>query len=88
VHKKRGKILSYLRLSRIGDFASMYMFTVNILIINCNLVLQRISLLLLRDLLKRKVLCSFSMAIYVRCTLEGSSSTDIMTCTGGCGYSF
>ena len=21
-------------------------------------------------------------------TLEGSSSTDIMTCTGGCGYSF
>ena len=21
-------------------------------------------------------------------TLEGSSCTDIMTCTGGCGYSF
>ena len=23
-----------------------------------------------------------------RATLEGSSCTDIMTCTGGCGYSF
>jgi hypothetical protein len=24
----------------------------------------------------------------IRPTLEGSSCTDIMTCTGGCGYSF
>ena len=26
--------------------------------------------------------------VAIRATLEGSSYTDIMTCTGGCGYSF
>ena len=25
---------------------------------------------------------------YYQATLEGSGCTDIMTCTGGCGYSF
>jgi hypothetical protein len=41
-----GGILSYFRLSRMGDFAAMYMFTANILVMKCDLVLQCFSLLL------------------------------------------
>jgi len=35
------------------------------------------------NLVARKVIASPNLA-----TLNGSSCTDIMACTGGCGYSF
>jgi len=37
----------------------------------------------------RSLRCSYFPPTWPdQATLEGSSCTDIMTCTGGCGYSF
>jgi len=39
-------------------------------------------------LLQSHFTCALPSNVPDRATLEGSSCTSIMTCTGGCGYSF